>query len=135
MNKFWKNILKIGAIAGVTYVGYKGYKRVDSIMKLSKSLPDYLENVLGEKPKVSITMKLKQIDISLGISQDTFDKELEIETLIIEYIEDFYPTLADVKAQIHTYIKHDFEDTKEEHEEELEDEIEDTNDDPSDIES
>ncbi|HOQ80312.1 MAG TPA: hypothetical protein PLH63_04555, partial [Candidatus Cloacimonadota bacterium] len=43
--------------------------------------------------------------ISLGISQEAYDKELELESLIREYIEDFYPSLAKVKSIINTYIR------------------------------
>ncbi|HPY95897.1 MAG TPA: hypothetical protein PL063_01645 [Candidatus Cloacimonadota bacterium] len=105
MKKFWKSLFTIAAISGASYVGYKGYKRISSVTKLSKSLPDYLENVIGEKPKVSISMTLNQISISLGISQEAYDKELELESLIREYIEDFYPSLAKVKSIINTYIR------------------------------
>jgi hypothetical protein len=80
-------------------------KRVNSIVKLSKSLPDYLENIIEESPKVSITMKLNSMKISIGLSQEAYDKNYDLETHIKEYIEDFYPALAKLQAEINTYIK------------------------------
>ncbi|HPM01985.1 MAG TPA: hypothetical protein PK816_07490 [Candidatus Cloacimonadota bacterium] len=105
MKGFWKKLLTVTALAGVSYVGFQGYKRVNSIVKLSKSLPDYLENIIEESPKVSITMKLNSMKISIGLSQEAYDKNYDLETHIKEYIEDFYPALAKLQAEINTYIK------------------------------
>lgn len=105
MKGFWKKLLTIAAISGAAYVGVKGYKRVTSIVKLSKSLPDYLENMLDEKPKISISMALKTLKISVGLTQEAFDKEVDLVTHIKEYVEDFYPTLAAMKLDVNTYVK------------------------------
>ncbi len=114
MKGFWKKMLTITALAGVSYVGFQGYKRVNSIVKLSKSLPDYLENIIEESPKVSITMKLNSIRISIGLSQEAYDKNYDLDTHIKEYIEDFYPALAKLQAEVSTYIKDNDNDEEEE---------------------
>jgi hypothetical protein len=116
MKGFWKKLLTVTALAGISYVGFKGYKRVNSIIKLSKSLPDYLENIIEETPKVSISMMLKSIKISIGLSQAAFDKNIDLETHIKEYIEDFYPALAKLECLVSTYIKDEDDDDEEEDE-------------------
>ncbi len=105
MKGFWKKLLTVAAISGAAYVGVKGYKKVTSIVKLSKSLPDYLENMLDEKPKISISMALKSLKISVGITQVAFDKEVDLVTHIKEYVEDFYPSLSCLSIEVNTYVK------------------------------
>lgn len=123
MKGFWKKLFTVAAVAGVSYVGFQGYKRISAIMKLSKSLPEYLENIIEERPKVSISMTLNTIKISLGISQETSDKNIEIETHIHEYIEDFYPSLAKLECNITTYIKSEDDEDEEEENIDVNDDI------------
>ena len=94
MKKIFKSLLLIGGTALAAHFGYKAYKRVNGSVKLSKSLPEFLNNVYGEMPKVNITSGLGNMIIKVLFSQEIIDKHSDIETTTREYIEDFYPELA-----------------------------------------
>lgn len=119
MNKFLKKVLVVGGVALAAHFGLKAYKRVNGTVKLSKSLPDFLNNVYGEKPKLSINQGLNLVSIKLGFSQEIMDKHTDIETTVREYIDDFYPEMGKGAINIEIYAK-----TEEEGEEPAEEEEE-----------
>ena len=106
MKKFWKNLFTIGAIAGGAYVGFKGYQRVSSVSKISKTLPDYLEDLVDEKPKINVSMGFNSLSIAIGLSAFTFENiDFDLEEQINRYVIDYYPCLAKLKINISQYIK------------------------------
>ncbi|NLA44540.1 MAG: hypothetical protein GX869_02685, partial [Candidatus Cloacimonetes bacterium] len=50
MKKFFKNTLIVAGVALAAHFGVKAYKRINGVIKLSKSLGDFLNNVYGVKP-------------------------------------------------------------------------------------
>lgn len=100
MNKIVKKVMWIGALSTVGYAGFRTYQRVSAIAKLSKSLPEFLNNVYGEKPKINVKMDLSSIKISVGFKQDVIDDNEDIQTTVTEYITDFYPVLSKAKLKI-----------------------------------
>ncbi|MBI9031244.1 hypothetical protein JEZ13_04470 [bacterium] len=100
MSKFFRKVLWLGALTGIGYAGFKMYQKISAISKLSKSLPEFLNNVYGEKPKININMDLKSLKISVGFKQDVLDNNEDIQTTVTEYIEDFYPVLSKCKLTI-----------------------------------
>ena len=106
MKGFIKNLFTIGVLAGVGYVGFKGYKRVSDIIKLSKTLPDYLNDLLEEKPKIEINMKLNSLSIAVGMTAETYDKiNFNLDDQIKTYVVDYYPSLSKLKILTTKYIK------------------------------
>lgn len=105
MKKFLKTALFLGGTALAAHFGLKAYKRINGIVKLSKSLPEFLNNVYGEKPKITLNQTLNLLSMKLGFSQDVFDKHSDIETTVREYIDDFYPELAKCSIDIDVYVK------------------------------
>ncbi len=103
MRKFFKAILFIGGTALAAHFGMKAYKRVNGVVKLSKSLPEFLSNVYGEKPKLSINRGFNNMAIKVGYSQEIIDKYSDIEATIREYIDDFYPELAKCSVDVSLY--------------------------------
>ncbi len=94
MKKFFKAALFIGGTALAAHFGMKAYKRINGIVKLSKSLPEFLNNVYGEKPKLNINRSFNAMGIRVAFPQEIIDKHTDIETTVREYIDDFYPELA-----------------------------------------
>ena len=117
MNKFLKKALVLGGVALAAHFGLKAYKRVNGLSKLAKSLPEFLNNVYGEKPKMSINQALNMLSIKLGFSQEILDKHTDIETTVREYIDDFYPEMGKGAINIEINVK-----TEEEGEEAVEEE-------------
>ena len=106
MKKFFKGLLTVGAIAGIGYLGFKGYQRVSEVMKLSKTLPDYLQDLLGEKPKISINMRLNSLSVAVGLSAKTYENlNFDLAEQIQCYISDYYPCLGKLKVVVTKYIK------------------------------
>lgn len=105
MKKFFKAALFIGGTALAAHFGMKAYKRVSGIVKLSKSLPEFLNNVYGEKPKVNINRTFSALSLKLGFSAEIIDKHTDIETTVREYIDDFYPELAKCSVEVEVYVK------------------------------
>ena len=100
MKKLVKSLLVIGGTALAAHFGYKAYKRVNGSIKLSKSLPEFLNNVYGEMPKCSFKSGLNNIWIKLYFNQETLDKHTDIETTVREYIDDVYPDLGKCSIDI-----------------------------------
>ena len=94
MNKLVKSLLIVGGATLAASFGFKAYKRINGIVKLSKSLPEFLNNVYGESPKININKGLGSISVKVFFSQETLDKHTDIETTVREYIDDFYPDLG-----------------------------------------
>ncbi len=94
MNRFFKKVLVLGGVALAAHFGLKAYKRVNGLAKLDKSLPEFLNNVYGAKPKININQTLNMLTIKLGFPQEILDKHTDIETTVREYIDDFYPEMA-----------------------------------------
>lgn len=110
MNKLLKKALVLGGVALAAHFGLKAYKRINGTVKLSKSLPEFLNNVYGEKPKMSINQNLNMLSIKLGFEQEVLDKHTDIEATVREYIDDFYPEMAKNAINIEIYAKTDEED-------------------------
>ncbi|MDD4224612.1 MAG: hypothetical protein PHD87_08525 [Candidatus Cloacimonetes bacterium] len=105
MNKFFKKVLVMGGVALAAHFGLKAYKRINGLTKLDKSLPEFLNNVYGAKPKLSINQTLNLLSIKLGFPQEILDKHTDIETTVREYIDDFYPEMAKGAINIEIYAK------------------------------
>ncbi|MCB5246825.1 MAG: hypothetical protein LHW57_02200 [Candidatus Cloacimonetes bacterium] len=105
MNKFFKKVLVMGGVALAAHFGLKAYKRINGLTKLDKSLPEFLNNVYGAKPKLGINQTLNLLSIKLGFPQEILDKHTDIETTVREYIDDFYPEMAKGAINIEIYAK------------------------------
>ena len=105
--KFFKTLFVVGGTALAGYFGLKLYKIVSNITKLHKSLPEFLNNVYGEKPTLHINHNLKSASVKVGFSQETIDKHSDIEATVKEYIDDFYPDLARNEITIEIFTKTD----------------------------
>jgi hypothetical protein len=103
--KFFKTLFVVGGTALAGYFGLKLYKIVSNITKLHKSLPEFLNNVYGEKPALHINHNLKSAAIKVGFTQEILDKHNDIENTIREYIDDFYPELAKSTITIELFVK------------------------------
>lgn len=103
--KFFKTLFVVGGTALAGYFGFKLYKIVSNITKLHKSLPEFLNNVYGEKPALHINHNLKSATIKVGFTQEILDKHTDIETTVREYIDDFYPDLAKSTIVIELFVK------------------------------
>ena len=100
MKKFFKKILILGGTLAAAHFGFKAYKKISGTAKLSKSLPEFLNNVYGEMPQVNVNHTLNSTRIKVFFSQEILDKHTDIETTIREYIDDFYPEIAKTSVDI-----------------------------------
>ena len=106
MKTFFKGIITVGALAGLGYLGFKGYKRLNGMMKLSKTLPEFLFDLLDEKPKINISQKLNTLSITVGLSAEGYENlKIDLEEQIGNYVADYYPDLAKLRLIITKYIK------------------------------
>ncbi|GAB1467360.1 hypothetical protein MASR2M64_00250 [Candidatus Cloacimonadota bacterium] len=114
MKKFFKALLIVGGAALAANFGLKAYKRINGTVKLSKSLPEFLNNVYGEKADVNISSTLNTITIKIGFSQEVLDKYNDIENTVQEYIDDFYPEMSKNSIEIIVSLKGEEDETLEE---------------------
>lgn len=105
MKRFFKTLMFFGGTALAAHFGMKAFKRVNGIVKLSKSLPEFLSNVYGEMPKMNINRSLNFMRIEALFSKDIIDKHDDIENTIREYIDDFYPEVAKCAIDIEVNVK------------------------------
>ncbi len=105
MKKFFKALLLIGGTALTAHFGLKAFKKINGTVKLSKSLPEFLNNVYGEMPKINIKQTLNSTTIKVFFSQEIIDKHSDIDTTVREYVDDFYPDLAKCSVDISVQVK------------------------------
>ncbi len=105
MKKLLKALLLIGGAAFAANFGLKAYKKINGTVKLSKSLPEFLNNVYGEVPEMNITRTLNSMVIKIGFTQEVLDKHNDIDNTVQEYIDDFYPELAKNSIEISIFTK------------------------------
>jgi len=105
MKKFFKTLFIMVGTALAGYFGFKLYKKITSITKLHKSLPEFLCNVYGEKPALHINHNLKTTTIKVGFTQEILDKHTDIENTVREYVDDFYPDLAKSPLIVEIFAK------------------------------
>jgi hypothetical protein len=120
VKKIFKTILVLGGTALAAHFGMKAYKRINSIVKLAKSLPEFLNNVYGEKPELNINRTFNTLNIKVEFSQEVLDKHTDIETTIREYIDDFYPDLGKCSIEVDIEVKKECETPEQEAEVETE---------------
>lgn len=123
MKAFCKKIFGYALFALLIMIGYKFYIRAKSVMKLNKTLPDYLKNIFGEKPRMNLSRAFRSLEIDLVFSKEALAKDDNIEETVIEYIEDFYPGLSSYNMNINIEAEEepeteDIPEAKEETEEE-----------------
>ncbi len=120
MKKIFKGILIAGATILAAHFGLKTYRRLSGIAKLAKSLPEFLNNVYGEAPKLKINRSFNTVTIRAGFSQETLDKHSDIESTIREYVDDFYPDLSKCSVDVDIYVPGEEEEEQESFEAETE---------------
>jgi hypothetical protein len=106
MKGFWKKAIAVVVVAGVAYLGYKTYKIVNDMIRLKRSLPDYLKDLLDEKPKIDVNMRFNSLSIAVGLSAEAFENlEIDLDDHIQSYILEYFPCLAKLKITTQKYIK------------------------------
>jgi len=105
MEKFFKKLITLAVFSVLGYAGYKIYKIIKATIDLDKVLPQYLENVFGEKPTISIQLTFNKITLTAGFSESLFKKKEELEKSILEYITDFYPAICPKYLEIEVIEK------------------------------
>ena len=103
MKKIVKTILWVGGSGLVAYQAFRATKAIMGVRKLDKTLPEFLENIYGERPKVDINLMMNVstvMVIKLSFSADLLAKSPDIEDEVRDYIRDFYPGLAKYKTRI-----------------------------------
>lgn len=130
MKNFFKNVFWLGVFSALSYYGYKFYQKIKSMSNLQNTLPQYLENIIGESPKQKINLQLKKLTYDLWFSKETLEKNPNIEEMIREYMDDFYPAFNGMSIEININEKSDDSETEKESEndEEIETEEEHTED-------
>ena len=79
---------------------------MNEIIKLKKTLPDYLKDIIDERPKIDISIRLNSISIAVGLSADVFETiDFDLDEQIQNYIFDYYPSIAKLKITTQKYIK------------------------------
>ena len=100
MKSSFGKLLKIAFIGAIGYMSFNIYKKIRAVIELDKTLPQYLENLIGEKPEVNITFTLNEYTVSICFSKEILEKNKDLETTVRNYISDFYPMLNIDKIKI-----------------------------------
>ena len=111
MSRYFKKVLGLAFISSLIYLSYKVYLKIKGLIELDKTLPQYLENVIGEKPEVNITFTLNEYTVSVSFSKEILEKNKDLEDTIRDYITDFYPMFKKNKTSIEL-VEKESEDTE-----------------------
>jgi hypothetical protein len=99
---FWLGVFSVGG-----YFGYKFYRRIKSLSNLHNTLPQYLENIIGEAPKQKINLQFNKMVYDLWFTAETIEKNPNLEEMIREYIDDFYPAFKGMNIEININEKNE----------------------------
>ena len=91
MRKTFNKILALIIISGIGYLGLKIYQLFKGLIELDKTLPQYLGNIIGEVPIVSIVAIFNKITITVKFNQDVIKKNEGLKKIVSDYVTDFYP--------------------------------------------
>jgi len=91
MIKTFKKFFTLLIISGLGYLGLKIYQLLKGLIELDKTLPQYLGNIIGEVPVVSIVAVFNKITIVVKFNQDVIKKNKGLENIVRDYVTDFYP--------------------------------------------
>ncbi|MDD4277975.1 MAG: hypothetical protein PHT37_08825 [Candidatus Cloacimonetes bacterium] len=103
MKKLIKQILLAGGLLFIGYQAFRMIRLIRAIIALDKSLPEYLESVYGEAPKVGCTLNAHitvNTKIVVKYSAEILTQHDDIEAKTREYIADFYPLLANSRLKV-----------------------------------
>ncbi|MDZ4181284.1 MAG: hypothetical protein U1B83_00295 [Candidatus Cloacimonadaceae bacterium] len=112
MNKAVKTMLVLGGSALAGYFAYTQYKSLNNALKLDKSLHTFLKNLYGEEPELKTVKALNHIGIKAGFSKAVIDKYGDIESGIRDYVQEFYPAIAQ-RLSVEIFEKQEPEETVE----------------------
>ncbi len=107
MASFFKKLFWLGVFSVGGYYGFKFYKRIKSLSNLHNTLPQYLENIIGEAPKQKINLQFNKLVYDLWFTKETLEKNPNLEDMIREYIDDFYPVFKGMNVEINIAEKHE----------------------------
>ncbi|MCK5052312.1 MAG: hypothetical protein KAS53_11360 [Candidatus Cloacimonetes bacterium] len=91
MKNTFKKFFTLLVISGFGYLGLKIYQLFKGLIELDKTLPQYLGNIIGEVPNVSIVAVFNKITITVKFKKDVIKKNEGLEKIISDYVTDFYP--------------------------------------------
>ncbi|MDA3813587.1 MAG: hypothetical protein PF570_04965 [Candidatus Cloacimonetes bacterium] len=91
MIKTFKKLITLLIISGLGYLGLKIYQLLKGLIELDKTLPQYLGNIIGEVPTVSITAVFNRITIAIKYGEEIIKKNEGLENIARDYVTDFYP--------------------------------------------
>lgn len=117
---FIKKVFWFGVLTASGYFGYKFYRRIRSLSNLHNTLPQYLENIIGEAPKQKINLQFNKMVYDLWFTSETIEKNQNLEEMIREYIDDFYPAFKGMNIEININEKEKDEENSEDKSDETE---------------
>lgn len=82
------NLFCWGALA---YLFYKIYRYVTAIINISKELPVYLKNVIGDRPGMNLNIVFNRMIVVLSFCEDTINEHPDIAEMAKEYIGRYDP--------------------------------------------
>ena len=82
------NLFCWGALA---YLVYKIYRYVTAIINISKELPVYLKNVIGDSPGMNLNVVFNRMTVVLSFCEKTINEHPDIAEMAKEYIGRYYP--------------------------------------------
>lgn len=102
MKKKFTMFLTFLIISGVGYLGIKIYQLFKGLIELEKTLPQYLGNIIGEVPVVSIVAAFNKIAVTVRYKKELIKKNEGLDEIVKDYITDFYPIFKanNVKVKI-----------------------------------
>jgi hypothetical protein len=106
MKGLFKGIVIVGAIVGIGYLGYRAYQVISDMTKLRRTLPDFLKDLLDERPQVDVNLRLNSLSIAIGMSTEAYEAlDFDLNEQVMNFVVDYYPVLAKLKITTQKYIK------------------------------
>lgn len=98
-----KKIVWLGVLAGLGYSLCKLFRQLAQYASLSQSLPLYLKDMTGFKPKYDFQFRANYLKIEIGYPESVIAQQKELEKVIKDYISDYYDSLSKYPVELKIY--------------------------------
>lgn len=103
MKKAFKTVVFLGGSVFAAYLGVKLYRIVKEMEKLEKALPEYLNGICGETPKVKCIVQMTtqmSATVVITLTAETLAKHLDLQEMVQDYIRENHPILMQRKIVV-----------------------------------
>ncbi len=98
-----KKLIWFGALTSLGFSLLNLFRQMSQYSSLARSLPEYLKDITGFRPKFDSQFRANHLKIEIGYPESVMSQEENLEQVIKNYISDYYNLLAKYRVNVKIY--------------------------------